>query len=192
MRCFLAIEVPDSASLCLIDAGCCIREADPSWAGEKWVTREVMHVTVKFFGDVEGERVDALLGALTEMTVRQQGFPLRFSELCAVPAPNHASMIWARVEDATGRCAKLAAAADRIAVETGCKGESKPFAPHLTLVRARRPRAVSGVALSRAAERSGLVQLAPMSVPSATLFSSELTRSGPIHVPLGRLEFRSE
>ncbi len=186
MRCFLAIELPEATVKTLQSVGDVIRRYDPPWTGEKWVAPEVMHVTLKFLGELDSSRVDLIISAFTSAASSHPGFPLGPATVRAVPRPGRASMLWAVLDDPTRCCSGLAEIADDVAVGAGVEPDVRPFAPHVTLVRARRPRPVRDDALSAADELLGLVQPQRMSVASATLFSSVLTPQGPIHERLAR------
>jgi 2'-5' RNA ligase len=192
VRCFLAIELTEATIVMLESAGSTIRALDPAWVGEKWVSPGVMHVTLKFLGELDVNRVERIVSALTSATASHPPFSLRLASVRAVPRPERASMLWAVLEDPTGGCRDLAKIADNVAVGVGLEPDSRPFAPHITIVRARRPRAVSADALSAANEQCRLSQLKPMSVVSATLFSSVLTPQGPIHERLALIALGTE
>lgn len=168
-------------------AGCAIRELDATWANEKWATADVWHVTLKFLGNVDKPMVDRLGKEIAAAFSRVPVFPLELTGLRTVPEAGRASMIWATVADSGGGCRNLARVANQVAARNGIEPESRTFAPHVTLVRARRPRQVDGDVLAQAAQRSGLTAQITMSVQSATLFSSTLTPRGPVHERL--LEF---
>jgi 2'-5' RNA ligase len=94
-------------------------------------------------------------------------------------------MLWASVIDATGRCEELAQAVTTIAAECGVTLADKPFAPHVTLVRARRPRRMSAE-VTAVISAEALGDGVSMSVPSATLYSSTLTPVGPVYERLAQ------
>ena len=89
-------------------------------------------------------------------------------------------MIWVRFENPESQLADLATAVSTVGLDFGARRELRPFEPHVTLARSRRPQSLNGVALSQ-----GAACLTPasqtMSVRWATLFSSNLTRSGPVY-----------
>ena len=186
MRCFLAIELPPATALALDAIGTAIRDEDPLWGREKWVRPDLMHVTLRFLGDIDSQLIQRISSEFAAAAAEQTPFALGFSGLRAVPSPGRASMIWAVAEDPAGRCASLASLADGIAVDHGLKSESRPFVPHLTLVRARHPHAVAPGTLQSAAMRGGITGWPEMSVLSATLFASTLTPLGPIHERLAQ------
>jgi 2'-5' RNA ligase len=88
-------------------------------------------------------------------------------------------MVWALLDgdvtDATVLRDDVLTAADRPA-------DPRPFRPHVTLVRSRRPRRVHHDALARIAQElaeSGKTVDGTVSVPSLTLLESTLGASGP-------------
>ncbi len=90
--------------------------------------------------------------------------------------------------------AAIATAVSDAAAAFGVSPENRPFVPHVTLVRARRPRALDPIALdaASASARSALGQKRVMSVVQATLYKSTLTRAGAVYeslaeIPIGGL-----
>ena len=192
MRCFVAIELPSQALLALDAASGAIRELDPTWANEKWAASDVLHVTLKFLGDVNEALLDHLRQELSAAFSREPVFDLELTGLRSVPETGLASMIWATVEDPSGGCKRLARVADHVAVRYGITPESRDFVPHVTLVRARGRRHVEADVLLQAGKRSGLAAQVSMSVLSATLFSSTLTPRGPKHQRLVEFTLQGE
>ena len=178
-RCFVAVELSDEVRARLEGAcGSLVAQA-PEWGGEKWVAPENLHLTLKFLGSLRDEDVALVRAGLREALAAMPPFSMVLASLAAVPRPARASIVWARLGDPDGRCAKLAARVDAAAVACGLPAEDRPFAAHVTLVRARKPRSLSQEALTSA---DVAVQRQPlsMSVLSVTLFASTLTRTGPV------------
>jgi 2'-5' RNA ligase len=192
MRCFLAIELPEATVDALESTGDAIRRQDPAWTGEKWVAPEVMHITLRFLGELDASQVARVISAFTSAASSHPRFALGPATVRAVPRAARASMLWAVLEDPTRRCGGLAEIADNVAVGVGVEHDARPFVPHITLVRARRPHPVSAGVLSTGEVQSQLALLQPVSVASATLFSSVLTPQGPIHERLARFALGTE
>jgi len=183
IRTFVGIPLPADVVDTFADACDAVKAADESWRYEKWVSRENVHVTLKFIGDIAEDYLDALTQAVERAASVHDTFDLRDGALRAVPNPKRARMLWATFVDLEGRCAALAAELDRVCLEFGVQPEERAFKPHATLVRARVPKPVGQTALETAREE--LVRLPEcVSVPSITLFSSHLTPRGPIYVAL--------
>jgi 2'-5' RNA ligase len=99
-------------------------------------------------------------------------------------------MLWAAYGDTDGLCAALASAAAHAATGFGTTPEDRAFVAHATLARSRSARPLQDVALrALAAAQEGVPTF--VSVRSATLFSSTLTRTGPRYEPLSTWEFPS-
>ncbi len=191
MRCFLAIELSDEVAGGLLQVAHSLRALDGAWAGEKWVSRDAMHLTLKFMGGIDEGRAERLQSDLRLRLAELKPFPLGFGELRAVPRLSRASLIWMDGDDPTGGCGILAGAAEAAALRIGVEAEPRPFEPHVTLVRARRPRPVAQEVLLRAQDGGGVASLPTMSVLSATLFSSVLTPTAPRHTRLAEFALGS-
>jgi len=178
MRCFVGIGLSDSLAGCLTNACEKIRTTDESWRDEKWTAPANLHVTLAFFGSILDSDVILLADRLGVLFSDQTPCELPFQQLRAVPNTRRCSMVWAEFLDPSGACAQLAAGVSAVGAEFGTPHEKRPFVPHVTLVRSRRAKPLDPGALERGASR--LTEGAPaMSVLSATLFSSTLTRRGP-------------
>ena len=89
-------------------------------------------------------------------------------------------MLWADFCDHTEALGSLARVIDKHAAAVGVEPDTRPYVPHATLVRARRPQAVSSEALAAAenACRSYLGKEPFMSVRQTIVYESTLTPSG--------------
>ena len=135
MRLFVALEIPASVRdnlVALIDE---LRAADDSSSKyrARWVRPENLHVTLKFIGQVETGKLDAIRTALAE--VRSGSVvELRFRGLGFFPNEKRPRVLWAGV-NATPNLAPLAGEIDVRMQELGIPRETHNFAPHLTLAR---------------------------------------------------------
>jgi 2'-5' RNA ligase len=158
-----------------------IRQRDQLWADQKWVQRQNLHITIAFLGDVERALIPAVSEIMRECASEVGALVLRFTALEAMPRTSRASMLWVRAADdgTTGRIAEALGAAF---VSCSIPRDERPFTPHVTLVRARRPvRAPSFLEETYAASSLDSISV---SDPPITLFSSRLTKTGPIYETL--------
>lgn len=187
MRCFIGIPLPSATRAALVAAGESVRAADPHWRGEKWVAGENLHITLAFLGDLPSESMPQVAKDVGDRLAGTRAFQLPFAELRPIPNARRASMLWAAYLDPTGECAVLAAGVDRAIPRPDAGADDRSFTPHVTLVRARRARrageAVSSALLAARPTIPGFV-----SVASATLFSSTLTKAGPRYEALATWE----
>ena len=180
VRTFVAIPLPDELKDAVADARDAFVGGDRAWRDQKWVSPENLHITLKFVGNVEASALDDLADAVASAVAAHAPFELPSSELRAVPSPRRATMLWLAFGDPDGACGLLAADIERATLAFGAKPDERAFSPHATLVRARSPRQVDTGALADAQAALSLAETT-VSVDSVTLFSSELTRHGPVY-----------
>lgn len=149
-----------------------------------WVPPAQMHVTLKFMAELPIDAV-ALLGdalrPLVEGKSAPKASPLRLE---AFPTMEAARVVMVELEDASGGLAKLAERVDKLAHKFGIVREERPFRPHVTLARLKRPYDSRRWLRPELAAMSGECRAA-----SVTLFRSELGSAGATHVPLARFGF---
>lgn len=181
-RLFAAIEVPQDvrdrigrATRLLAGAG---------WRA-KWVNPDNTHLTLKFYGNVELERLESLKQALRGAIEPHAAFTLQAAGAGVFPNPQRPRVLWLGLD---GRglepLTRLQAGIDRASGELGFPPEERAFHPHLTVARIRPEdlSTLSGVE-QRLAELSTLPALS-IPVDQVTLFRSEPRRTGPIYTPL--------
>jgi 2'-5' RNA ligase len=152
----------------------------PSAMPARWVSPTKMHVTLKFFGDLDAGIVPALRDGLNAL-VRETPAPrLAIGGLAAFPSAVDARVIFAEVDDLNDETAHLAAAIDDLADSFGLARETRPYHPHLTLARTNSALAVGPWISSLPPWR--VVTLAPELV----LYRSELSHPGAEYDALGR------
>lgn len=189
VRCFVALELQPEIVGVLAAASSALRREAPAWRDEKWVAEDNLHITLKFLGPIAEDRIESLQFALATALADQRPFSLRLACVSAVPSAKRCSMVWASFDDSPDRaCERMADGVDATVAAFGVEKESRRFTAHVTLARARRPHRLHTDALLAANEALNCTN-ASMSVPSATLFASTLTRHGPIYQRLARWEF---
>jgi 2'-5' RNA ligase len=102
----------------------------------RWVTRAQLHITLKFIGDAEAERITRLDSNLSRVGGARP-FDFSVSPAGFFPNADRARTIWLGVGEGSERIGKLAASVDRAAVASGFEGERRAFHPHVTLARVR-------------------------------------------------------
>lgn len=191
LRCFAAIP-PDAASVgALARAGATIREAVPAWRDEKWVAEQSLHLTLKFFGSLAEQDAYALCERLGPIVAGFSAFELPSDRVRAIPDTRRCRMLWAAFRDPDGACSRLTEAIEAVATEFGVLPETRPFLPHITLCRARKPSPAPQNALDTASEVL-VTRLGSMSVPCVSVFSSQLTPRGPIYRTLTTWDLAEE
>jgi 2'-5' RNA ligase len=172
MRLFVAVPIPDPARGQILTLLGHLREGN--WP-VRWVHDEGLHMTMKFFGEVAGERLDVIAEALRFATEGAGALSLRLGELGAFPSRSRPRILWVGIEAP----ASLELLQDRI--ERGCEAigfppEGAPFQPHVTLGRVREGQRLPSRGLEDHAEGFEPV---PFVAQELVLYESVLTTSGP-------------
>ena len=135
MRLFVALEIPAAVRENLATLIGELRAADVSSPKTKvrWVRPENLHLTLKFIGHVDEDKLDSIRAALAEVR-SEQPVELRFCGLGFFPNDKRPRVLWAGI-DASPNLAPLASEIDMRLEKLGIPRETREFAPHLTLAR---------------------------------------------------------
>jgi RNA 2',3'-cyclic 3'-phosphodiesterase len=153
----------------------------------RWVRVEGIHLTFKFLGEAEPERVAAIVEALSVAARPCAPFLLSAGGLGVFPERGDPRVLWVGVGGDLPEAARLQQRIEGQLETLGFPRERRPFSPHLTLGRVRgKPAAGWKSDLERLAETG-----APGSLPvsECVLFESRLDASGAIHSALARVPF---
>ncbi len=93
----------------------------------------IIHMTLKFIGEVPPERVERIASALED--IRTGCFELRITGIGS-NNPRQPRVIWCTIEDG-GRSAALHGRIDAVLGELGIPRENRPFRAHATIARVR-------------------------------------------------------
>jgi 2'-5' RNA ligase len=132
VRLFVALDLPDAVRQSLREL---IARLKPECRGAKWVRPEGMHVTLKFIGEVDAEKLEPICAALAEVHSTQP-VDINFRAVGFFPNERRPRVLWCGV-NASANLAGLAAGVERALVPLGLAAESREFVPHLTLARFR-------------------------------------------------------
>lgn len=145
----------------------------------KWVDQERFHLTLKFLGDVQRERLEALWPSVEGVLDGIPRFRLRLHGVGAFPNPSRPRVIWVAVAEGAAELIALAAAVEKACGLHGFAEEERPFRAHLTVGRVRRPapnsRLEAGIAEMRDRE------VGAMEAERVLLMRSDLKPEGPVY-----------
>jgi 2'-5' RNA ligase len=180
-RLFIAIPLPDAQQAVLRAAVARLRQsvdAPVRWGAEN------AHLTLRFLGETKDGRSEAVAAALGERAAPLAAFPLHIAGAGCFPPRGPVQVAWAGVAGDLPALTALHQAAEGAAVAAGFAPERRPFAPHLTLGRARgRLTPAQGAAVRNALAGLPLPQT-PFTVREAVLYRSELRPEGAVHTAL--------
>jgi 2'-5' RNA ligase len=168
MRLFVGLPLPDDVRdrLAVLSAGV---------PGARWVQPEMMHLTLRFIGEVDRGWLDDIDSALQSVTT--PAFELSLASVGHWERKGKATQLWAGVEK-NPALLRLRDKIESALVRLGLEPEGRKFSPHVTL--ARLSEANPGRVAHFLGEH-GLFRSPAMAVESFTLFSSFLSHTGAIY-----------
>ena len=184
MRAFLALDLSKETREAL--AGVQVR-LKPETVHVKWVDPGQMHLTLKFFADLQPDQRDKLALPMAEVAKRTAPFTFKVRGVGFFAAGDKIRVVWCGVDDANGRLAALQRTVEMALAPLKLPREERLFKPHLTLVRlrepSREPQLVQALkvmmALDAGVERPDRLRL----------YQSTLTPEGPVYRVLAEWRF---
>ena len=182
LRVFCAVELPDELRSRVAERVRRLRSEFPD-VRASWEKSEKLHVTLKFLGDVEPARVEALSSAAARAAAALEPFELTIEEPGSFPPHGQPRVLWLGIVDASGRLAVMQRALETECAAAGFPRESRAFKPHLTLARVRSPHGARELA---AAHRETPFAPQRFRVSELVVMRSELGPGGSRYTPLSR------
>jgi 2'-5' RNA ligase len=145
-----------------------------------WVDPQRLHLTLHFLGEIDERHVDALSSRLSEPSA-QAAFSIGFGCVGWFPAAGTPRVVWLDISRGAADLAALHAEVGRRLEQLGLEIENRPFRPHLTLGRVKRPVRAD---LLRPLRSLTYDALDLCRVDHATLVHSGLGREGPVYTAL--------
>lgn len=146
-----------------------------------WERKEKLHLTLKFFGDVERERIEGLKRAADRAASGIEAFGISIEGTGAFPPKGEPRVLWLGVRDETGRLSLLQRRIEEECSREGFEKERRKYSPHLTIARLRSRKQASELAEFHCRSEFKAVSF---KISALTLMRSELLPGGSLHTPL--------
>jgi 2'-5' RNA ligase len=137
-RLFCAIELTAEVRARMIEHISLLRAKLPD-VRAAWERADKLHLTLKFFGDVEQARIEALSHATARAAHSIAPFNIVINGAGAFPPHGNPRVLWLGLNDSTGNLSRLHQTLENECTAEGFKREQRPFHPHITLARLRHP-----------------------------------------------------
>jgi 2'-5' RNA ligase len=134
IRTFFAIDTPQQVKEKIEELQTIFREAR---ADVKWESREKIHITLKFLGDVEENVLSAMSEKLSDALSSHKQFRLVYQKVGCFPNLKKPRIVWIGCENPDGGMVKVKEVVEQITVPYGFPTEARPFHPHLTIGRVK-------------------------------------------------------
>jgi 2'-5' RNA ligase len=181
-RTFAAIELPkfvrDRIHNHIRQLRDSVPECHPSWSRV-----ENIHLTLKFFGDVEQSRISTISAAAARSVKDFAPFETLIAGAGAFPRTTQPRVLWIGVDDPTRKLEELQQRFETECAAAGFAKEERAFRPHLTIARIRKPEGARQLA-----EFNNDLRFEPITlkVNELILFRSELSSQRSKYTPLVR------
>lgn len=140
----------------------------------KWVEEENLHITLRFLGEMEKEKLATLVRLSDEASRTTKAFPVTLGSLGVFPSHKRARVFWWGLSEGGEGCTGLFKRLEARLVDSGFTPEDKAFHPHITLARLNPP---STLAIEDFTTPAGL----SFTCNRFTLYESVLRPQGPLY-----------
>ena len=181
-RMFCAFELPESLRVRINEHAERVREAVPE-AVASWSRPDNIHLTMKFFGNVDQAKVAVISEALARVAEEFSPIGITVSGTGVFPRPSRPQVLWIGINERTGALAKLQKRVEDECAREGFPKEDRAFRPHLTIARIRNPHNANLLAEAHVRLEFASVEV---NFSELVLFRSELSPKGSKYTPISR------
>ena len=136
VRLFLAIPIPAPIRQAILRHVTRLQEI--TGQNVRWVAEENIHLTLKFFGATDSQRLPTLQESLADECAHHAAFEFSVGGFGVFPSQHRPHVLWVGVQ-APPQLATLQQNLEQALTRSGFPAERQPFSPHITLGRVREP-----------------------------------------------------
>lgn len=183
MRTFISIEIPEEIKN---NVETTIGELKLILPSVKWVDKKNLHITLKFLGWVEDDKLPTIENCLAECVKKFKPFTLSFTGMGAFPDLKRPRVIWVGTGEGSATAKEMADCIEKEAAEKGFREEEREFSPHLTIGRIKER--IDAALLSKFVTEHEKTDFGSFTVDHASVMKSTLRRTGPIYEEIKRIQ----
>jgi len=187
IRTFIAVSLP-SPLLAGIEK--LTRTLQKQLTDVRWVEPQNLHVTFKFLGDIPLNDLPELIQAVTRCVCRMDSFDMTLQGLGAFPDWESPKILWIGCREGAEELRRLAEKINECLFPLGYPQEARRFSPHLTIGRVKKPE--QGILMKSILGEHQDRLFGSCSVSEVQVFSSELTRRGPLYSEIAAIPLQSQ
>ncbi|HID10750.1 MAG TPA: RNA 2',3'-cyclic phosphodiesterase [Candidatus Latescibacteria bacterium] len=185
VRTFVAVDISDEARRSVQDLEDELRRYR---ADVRWVAPENLHLTLKFLGEIEEERLEEVFFGVEEAVSGVGPFQMVLEGLGGFPGLGRPRVLWVGVSEGAGELRDLAERVEGSLERRGFPREGRPFSPHLTIGRVRQPSGRLGQLTAVMREKDFGPE--EVRVEEVKVMKSELMPSGAVYTTLRSFALR--
>ena len=187
IRVFIAVPVPEEIKNNIANSQEILKQKFDN-DKIKWVKANLMHITIKFLGDIETAMIPDMKKMVQKSIADANSFKLSVKKIGVFPGIRKPRIIWAGIEQDVGKLVDIHEKINENINVLGFKKESKGLTPHITLARVKH-KPINSKILKQVIEESQRLFLGEFQVNNIILYKSELYPTGPLYTPLWSVDF---
>lgn len=181
LRTFIAIDIPPWVKEQIAGIQNRFKSLD---LNASWVRPENIHLTLKFLGDIDPQRVPLIKETMTRALNPIPKFSVWLGGLGVYPDLKRPRVLWVGLRDSQGALETLHEKTDDALNSLGFPKEPRKFSPHLTFGRLKSQKGKSS--LEKALQEGPEIESDPFEISSVKFYQSQLTRTGSIYTALDK------
>jgi 2'-5' RNA ligase len=178
IRSFVAVDLDDPNLLGGITKA--QESLERTGASLKLVHTDIMHLTLRFLGEIPQPTVQRVIEAMSE--IRFQPFEVEFTGVGVFPNIRRVSVVWIGIKQGHEQLSEIFRQLEPKLRQIGLPADSKGFSPHMTVARVRS--GLNKEALASCVESMRALEFGKMPVTAVRLKKSTLTPRGPIYTTI--------
>lgn len=182
-RIFIGIDISDESRKLISEYSGNLRNRFPLLKAN-WTRSENFHITLKFVGEIRGEKLKELTGPVSAIVRKFNPFLLRIDQNGVFPDIKKPKIIWIGIQENGERLGNLVNNVEIELERLGLKREARKFHPHITIARLRQPKFGSPIAKEHLNQKIDPVEFL---VTEIIIYESQLNPTGSIYVPLKKM-----
>jgi 2'-5' RNA ligase len=179
VRTFVAIPLPPAVKHFLADIQAELKSGRVS---ASWPDPQNFHLTVKFLGPTPRELLPSIQSVMTEFSGTCPDIRLRAEGVGVFPSQGPPRVVWSGIQGRTQPLKQLVRDLDTALQSLGIPENSRPFSPHITLARMKKP--ISYRRLAPLIQPLKMTASKTFSVTHLVFYQSRLAPEGARHTPL--------
>ena len=179
IRTFIAIEIDPETRQKISKLISVLKKSE---ADVKWAAEGQMHITLKFLGNIDKDKIQGISDAISVISNNSKSFTIRFSAIGAFPDISHPRVIWLGIDKGAEYLKMLNDKIEADLEKLGFAKESRKFEPHFTLGRIRSSKNISN--LKKLIEEISCDTGKEIPVNKLILFQSNLNPKGAVYSAL--------
>lgn len=187
VRAFIAAQIGDKLREALSGVIDELKKSDPY---VKWIKPENLHVTLKFLGEVEADKIDAIKSEMQNIAASDKPFSLSVSGIGVIPNPRYPRVVYSNLVDNDQKLKNLSQRLDEAMTLLGFEPEERDFLPHLTIGRVKSFKAKSLLIMK--IREFHKREIGTLDVRSVRLIKSELMPAGAIYTEMANAALGTE